>query len=151
MLLAGRLALEGQWPRDAYSGRNLTTDEFTHPPETQILVRGWFQRFEYIADIRDAVREDWCRPDVSLPARPAGDFLICVRLTDYMQDASALNPEDAVWANSTLREAEIRHLAKIVRHERLYFVTDEPRHPLWERLRDWPIGFHRKKTPSPPC
>jgi hypothetical protein len=35
-----------------------------------------------------------------------------------------------------LREAEIRHLAKIVRHERLYFVTDEPRHPLWERLKD---------------
>ena len=37
-----------------------------------------------------------------------------------------------------MSEEEIRRLVRTVGHERLYFVTDRPEHPLFTRLRDLP-------------
>ena len=127
----------GHWPREAYSSRKLERAELFQAPGARVTLCGFFQRFEYIADIRDEVREDWLRMDDPLPVRPSGDFLVSIRLTDYMQDAQHLdNPEASPWASSVLRIEEIRRLARTVPHERLYIVTDEPGHPMIESLKD---------------
>ena len=128
----------GHWPADAYSGRKLGQAELLQPPGAKVMLSGFFQRFEYIADIREEVREDWLRMDDPLPVRPSGDFAICLRLgggddrAGEMEDGKGeVQREDGA-----LHEAEVRRLARMVPHERLYIVTDEPGHPMIESLKD---------------
>ena len=119
----------GQWPYEAYSGRRLVREEFFQRPGQRLMLDGWFQRFELIAAAREEIRRDWLRVDGTLPVRPSGDLAICLRLgADYAQAGSL--------ADSILREEEIRRLARCVPHERLYFVTDAPGHPLLAKLGD---------------
>ena len=48
-ILGPEIIWEGQWPREAYSGRRLERAELFQPPGARITVRGWFQRFFFPA------------------------------------------------------------------------------------------------------
>ena len=128
----------GHWPREAYSGRKLERLELFQAPGVRVTLRGLFQRFEYISDIRDEVRKEWMRMNDPLSKRPSGDFAICLHVADGDRevDKSAAGKEGGNTADGVLNEAEIRRLAKTVPHERIYIVTDEPGHPMIESLKD---------------
>jgi hypothetical protein len=127
----------GQWPFDGLVGRRVERQELFTAPCARLTLEGWFQRFEFIADCREVVREDWLRLDDPHPPRPAGDLAICLRLgddpcrTSVKDDPQAEPPE-----NRHPREDEVRLLVKRVAHERLFLVTDQPRHALIAGLRD---------------
>ncbi len=116
--------LEGQWPRYAHTGRNLTPQELRTPPEACVVLAGEFQRFDLISDVRDKVREDWLRMENPLPARAAGDFLIGVREGEQVMD-----------------EVEIRALATKARG-RVHLLTDDDADPLMLVLRDLGAEWH---------
>jgi len=126
---------EGQWPRDAYSGRSLEPGELLTPPGTVVKLRGGFQRFDLISPARAALRENWLRMESPPRARRATDFLICLQLTPSHRGAEH-DKTSLGMASSGLLEPEIRHLVKIVPHRRLYFITDQPRHRIFRSLRD---------------
>jgi hypothetical protein len=84
-------------------------------------LNGVFQRFEFIADNREAIRESWLRLDAPLPYRVSGDFAICLCFNE---------PE------GLLRENDVRHLAALVSHQRFFLLTDQPSNPMLEALRD---------------
>lgn len=129
---------QGNWPFDAYSGRRLVREELFQAPGQRVRLDGLFQRWELIADAREEIREDWLRVEGACPARPSGDFAICLRLGDVY--ATGHGAEDggkgARWSDGVLREEEIRRLVRTVPHERLYFVTDAPGDPLLAAVRD---------------
>ena len=138
---------EGQWPFDAHTGRRLAREELFQPPGQRLTLNGRFQRFELIAAAREEIRRDWLRVDGVLPVRASGDFAICLRLGDAGRvDDGGMEKgkgggigdgKDGVkWSDRVLSEEEIRRLVRTVVHERLYFVTDRPEHPLFTRLRD---------------
>ena len=126
-----------QWPREVYSSRKLERAELFQAPGARVTLQGFFQRFEYIAEIREEVREDWLKLDDPAPVRASGDFLVCLRMKDDVRDTKNLEGSEASpWTDSVLRVEEIRRLVKTVPHERLYLVTDEPGHPTIESLKD---------------
>lgn len=126
-----------QWPFDALVSRPIKEEELFLAPGARLILSGWFQRFELIADSRELIRENWLRLDSPLPSRPSGDFVICIRLGDYMRFKSSGDESipDSL-ANSVYREEEIRRLVARVPHNRLFLVTDQPTHPMFESLRD---------------
>lgn len=128
---------QGQWPFDALVGRPIERGELSMAPGARVTLDGWFQQFEFIADVRDDVREDWLRLDDPHPPRPSRDFAICLRFgNDAGTPAKADDPKAGSNMNCFLRENEVRRLAGQVPHERLFLVTDQPRHPQIEALRD---------------
>lgn len=129
---------QGQWPFDAYVSRPIQRKELKIAPGSRLTLNGWFQRFEFIADVREAIREDWLRLDAPHAPRSAGDFAICLRLGDYTHGSAAVedDPLEDSFANSVLRGDEVRRLVKRVSHTRLFIVTDQPRHPLIAALSD---------------
>ena len=135
-LLGPEVMWAGHWPREVYSGRGLERAELWKPPGAKLILSGYFQRFEYISDIRDEVRGDWLRVNDPLPVRPSGDFVICLRLGDGKVVRMADGKEEGTKGDSALNEAEIRRLVRTVRHERLYLLTDAPGHPLVAAVRD---------------
>jgi hypothetical protein len=129
---------EGQWPFDGHSGRRLVRAEFFQAPGQRVTLAGWFQRFEFIAEAREEIRRDWLRLDRALLPRPSGDFAICLRLGDYTQNSATPeeNSQADSFANSVLREDEVRRLVRSVPHTRLFIVTAQPDHPLVAALGD---------------
>src|SRR5688572_19299148 len=72
----------GQWPFDERSFQRLSPAELSMPPGMRIILRGSFQRFDFLAADRDAVRLDWLKlPDTPYP-RPSGDFAITLLTPD---------------------------------------------------------------------
>ena len=129
---------QGNWPFEAYSGRRLVREELFQAPGQRITLDGLFQRWELIADAREEIREDWLRVEGARPARPSGDFAICLRLGDVYSSANEAEDGESGprWSDGVLREEEIRRLVRTVPHERLYFVTDAPSDPLLAAVRD---------------
>jgi hypothetical protein len=129
---------QGQWPFDSLISRPVQSAELLVAGGAHLILTGWFQRFELIADARQAIREDWLRLDNPWPIRPSGDFAICLRLGDYARGGIADQADEKTdtLAHSVLREDEVRRLVKVVPHKRLYIVTDQPDHPMIEALRD---------------
>ena len=113
-----------------------------------MTLHGWFQRFELISERAEDIREDWLRLDAPLPERAAGEFLICLRLSDYVVDRGEKVKEERLdtFAHSTLTEEEVRRLVRTVKHSRLHFVTDEPGHAIFERMRDLGGTVHSGKA-----
>ena len=68
-VLGPEVMWSGHWPREAYSSRKLERAELFQAPGARVTLCRFFQRFEYIADIRDEVREDWLNLDDPLPVR----------------------------------------------------------------------------------
>lgn len=128
----------GHWPFDAYSGRRLAMEEFFQAPGQRLTLDGLFLRWELIANAREQIREDWLRVDGAVPPRASGDFVFCLLSSE--EGNSTVKRETGKpgtnLAEDVLSEVEIRRLVGTVAHERLYFVTDQPRHSLFTRLRD---------------
>ena len=135
-VVSPRVGWGRQWPSDVYSARRVEVRELMEAPNAHLTLHGWFQRFELIAERAEDVREDWLRLEDPLPERAAGDFLICLRLTDYAADRGEKEDRLDTLAHSTLTEDEVRRLVRTVKHSRLHIVTDEPGHAMFERLRD---------------
>ena len=129
---------QGNWPFDAHSGRRLAKEELFQAPGQRLTLSYAYQRFELIADAREEIREDWLRVEGACPVRRSGDFLICLRLGDVYStaDKTVEGEQGAKWSDGVLNEAEIRRLVRTVPHERLYILTDAPRHPLLAAVRD---------------
>ncbi|MDQ3624973.1 MAG: hypothetical protein M3463_21250 [Verrucomicrobiota bacterium] len=83
--------------------------------------------------------------------RSSKDFLIALHLFEHVPPPNELLPTVQVpppAEEGVLTDDEVRALVRRVAHKRLYFLTDAPRHPQIERLRDlraeivaWE-GFH---------
>ena len=139
---------QGQWPFEAWSGRRLERAELGQAPGQRLTLDGGFQRFEFIAEAREEIRGDWLRMDGAEAMRPSGDFAIALEAGGSMDDGKAERKpramgaggkgkrDDGKEADGLLTEEGIRRLVGTVGHERLYFVTDRPGHPLLGRLRD---------------
>lgn len=130
-LLGPRVRWDGQWPREAQSGRSVVAGELEIGPEAWLTLSGEFQRFELIADVRDEVREDWLKLDGG--AQDAG-LLICVREGDVDLLGKVRGKEDGT--------ADIRRLAKLAKRGKLHFLTDLKTDPLREKLRDLGGTWH---------
>ena len=128
----------GHWPMEAYSNRKLDSAELFQAPGAKVTLSGFFQRFEFIAGVRDEAREDWLKLDDPLPVRGDGDFLVCLRREENPQEARALGdpvtqpPVDYL----TLQVEEIRGLVKTVRPREFHVVTEQAQHPAIGLLRD---------------
>lgn len=123
-VLGPRLRLEGQWPREASTGRNLTEAELRMPPEACVVLAGEFQRFDLISEARERVREDWLRLKAPLPVRPPGELLLVVREGEQ-----------------AMTEPDIRKLAAMA-PGRLHFLTDQSNDPLRLVLRELGGTWH---------
>ncbi len=113
---------EGQWPVDARDGRPLTREELQVPPGARVTIRGRFQRFELYSDTRDEIRSDWLRIERTASSRSRSDFAIWIGLPDA--------------DGSVFHEEELRRLIQVVHHDRLFFLTNQPCHPLIAALAD---------------
>jgi hypothetical protein len=146
-ILSSLAVWDGQWPNDAFSGRRIDPTELWHAPNAMLTLRGFFQRFELIASKREEITHDWFRLEAPLPRRPAGDFLICLRLTDYAaRKGLRVEKELDSLPNSILQEEEIRRLARTVSHRELHIVTDQPDHEILEKLADLGAEIHSGHT-----
>ena len=145
-VVSPRVSWGRQWPSDAYSARRVEARELMEAPNAHLTLQGWFQRFELIAQRAEDIREDWLRLEDTLPGRPEGDFLICLRLTDYAAERGDKEERLDTFAHSTLTEDEVRRLVRTVSHNRLHFVTDEPGHAIFERMRDLSGTVHSGKA-----
>lgn len=137
-ILAPDLHIEGQWPRDAYSGRNLERGELTCAPRSKLTVRGGFQRVEFYRELENEIREKWLKLSTPPSPRGVGDFAICLRSTMNGKPQVAESEKHAkrFETASLLNEQEVRRLAATVSYSRLYLVTNLPEHPLVRALRD---------------
>ena len=121
-LLGPRVRWTGQWPREAQSGRAVVAGELATGPEAWLTLSGEFQRFEFIADVREEVRGDWLKLDDGM--RDAG-LLIGVREGEVV-----------------MTELEIRRLAGMAKRGKLHFLTDLKKDPLRAKLRDLGGTWH---------
>jgi len=141
---------EGHWPRDAYSGRAIDPQELAYPPGSKLTLRGSFQRFEYVTDIRDVVKNEWLKLGNPLPTRSSSDFVVCLYLSNYLEGIKAIaestdsfpSENDLALKDTALLEEEIRYLVKNVSHKNLHFVTDRPDHDLFNNLCDLRATVH---------
>ena len=135
-LLGPRVRWDGQWPREAQSGRQVTAGELETGPEAWLTLSGEFQRFELIAGVREEVREHWLNlDDADSKAQDAG-LLICVREGEVSLLGKLVGKEDGT--------ADIRRLAGLAKRGKLHFLTDLKNDPLREKLRDLGGAWHLK-------
>ena len=144
-VVSPRVAWACQWPTDGYSARRIEARELLEPPNAHVTLHGWFQRFELISQRADDIRKDWLRLEDALPERSSGEFLICLRLGDYVVEKADKEKLDT-FAHSTLTVEEVRRLVRTVPHSRLHFVTDEPAHAIFTALRDLGGTVHSGKA-----
>lgn len=137
-IISPTAAWQGQWPFDAHSGRPIHEGELLIAPMARLALKGEFQRFAFISEVKDLVREEWLRPDETEPMRSSGDFAICLPLHDRTTESeeSAADCADDPRLDSALGEEEVRTLVRRVRHRRLFLLTDRPSHPLITALHD---------------
>ncbi len=111
----------GQWPIEAYAGRAVHEQELFTSPGARLTLNGWFQRYELIAEAHDQIRADWLKLEHPVSPRASSDLVICMRLGDYVQGVESGETASAAdtFSNSTLREEEVRRLARVVSHRRL--------------------------------
>jgi hypothetical protein len=115
-LLSPLLTLEGQWPRDAQTGRPLEPSELHMAPSARIALRGMFQRFELIAEFRDEIRNDWFQLDTPFPVRNSNEFLVC------LNERKIGNSKPT----SDWRLSELQELCRTVNYKHLFFLVTEP-------------------------
>lgn len=95
---------------------------------TDVVIRGWHQRYEILRPLKQDVKQMFQRVDCREPEHMPGkdDVVVSIRLGDYFW------PENIKYYAYSL--IDVLNAVKELRCRRIWYVTDEPSHPFIRRL-----------------
>lgn len=128
----------GNWPFESPTGRRVEVAEFHASPGKGLRLDGaGFQRWEFLADVRDRVLGEWVVPTQVIPARGMEEFAICLSASKEREDVGRVKlPDDKPVASGCIGEGEIRRLTRVARGAKFVLITGEVEHPVLKAVAD---------------
>jgi len=98
----------------------------------KIILKGFFQRYEYYRDYKSAIRNDWLLTDINIPDQiDPNDVVIHVRRGDYLNHRYAL---PLSYYESALKK---------IKYNKVFIVTDDPGDPFIARFKPHNAIIHK--------
>lgn len=120
------------WPVDE-DLRMIRREDLYTAPGARLSLCGAFQRFDLLKEYQNVIRDDWYRIDDVMQKRPCSELVIslntCIDLHGgmpyEMRNHKYIEESEhaRLLADSVMTPEEIRYLAHVIDHRKLYIVT----------------------------